>query len=165
MHPDRTGLRNHLRMNAAKIFVTDDNADNAKAAAMLLRVYGWQARTFTDARECLDAALKEPPACILTDLNMPGMDGIALIESLSSNGLEVPVIVITGATPDSPELRRARELAYAIVRKTHEAAELEPAVRQALAKEDTRRPRPDGPTPDRVGRGAPAEGGDEGSAP
>jgi len=140
MHPDRTGLRNPLRMNAAMIFVTDDNADNAMAAAMLLRMYGWQARTFTDARECLDAALKEPPACVLTDLNMPGMDGIALVEALRANGLEVPVIVMTGATPDSPELRRARELACAVVRKTHEAAELEPAVRRALAQADARRP-------------------------
>lgn len=148
-------------MNAGTIFVTDDYADNALAMAMLLGVHGWRARTFTDARECLEAALKDPPDCILTDLHMPGMDGIALIEALRSERLEIPVIVMTGAAPDSPELRRAQALAAAIVRKTHEAEELEAAMLRVLAVPG---PHPHGAQPDPVGRGEPIEDG-EGGAP
>lgn len=142
MHPDKLFRRSKLCMDAVTIFVIDDHADNALMVAMLLRIYGWKARTFSNAQELVAEALIQPPACVVTDLNMPGTDGIALIEALRSNGLEVPVVVMTGATPGSPELRRARDLANAIVSKTHEATELEGAVRDAIASSHSTLPIP-----------------------
>ena len=94
-------------MDGEMVFVVDDNADGREAASMLLTVYGWRTRTFDDASSCVAAAADDPPACILSDLQMPRMDGNALMEALRATGVNVPVVVMTGASKGSDAAVRA----------------------------------------------------------
>ena len=80
----------------AHIFIADDDADHlAYVVACVLRL-GHQATTFSDGRACLDGIAKGKPDLLLTDIFMPGMDGIELVTALNERGLDVPVIGMTG---------------------------------------------------------------------
>ena len=96
-----------MDMDGLMIFVVDDDRDVGEVSASLLSAFGWKTRTFRDARDCLAAALDQPPACILSDLQMPRMDGNALMEALRATGVNVPVVVMTGASKGSDAAVRA----------------------------------------------------------
>lgn len=89
----------------APIFVVDDDKDSRDVLAALLTRAGWTVRTFAGARECAAALESSRPACVITDLQMPGMDGIGLLHQARSLHAEVPVIVMTGS--ERPEHRAA----------------------------------------------------------
>jgi two-component system, LuxR family, response regulator FixJ len=116
------------------IFIIEDNVSVRDATRMLLSALGYPVRTFANAGECLAAIAAEAPACVVSDLQMPGMDGAQLIEELARRGMAPPVIVITGLGPSSPLVARAqaggaREVLY----KPVPGEQLVAAVRRAVA--------------------------------
>lgn len=115
------------------LFVVDDNADACALAALLLGSYGWQVRTFNDAITCLEAALEAPPACIVTDLQMPMTDGNQLIDTLRAAGLQVPVVVVTASPADSVAALRAAAIAAGFLNKPYEVEQLHQIVSKAVA--------------------------------
>jgi FixJ family two-component response regulator len=120
-------------MDAPLIFVVDDNADACELAGFLLASYGWQTRAFQDGRSCIEAALQQAPACILSDLQMPVMDGLQLIESLRAAGLQVPVVIMTASPGDSPPVLHAASRAAGLVSKPYEAELLNDMLSRAIA--------------------------------
>ena len=122
-----------MDMDDLMIFVVDDDQDVCEASSWLLKAYGWHTRTFNDARDCLAAAVEEPPVCILSDLQMPFMDGTDLMEELLAAGVDVPVVMVTGLTQPSPDWMRAAELATAMVAKPCDSAELNRVISRAVA--------------------------------
>ena len=78
------------------VFIVDDDASVIKALSRLMRVKGYDARSFTSPQEFLahhDSAL---PGCAVFDVSMPGLDGLALQQALTAAGSHRPVIFITG---------------------------------------------------------------------
>jgi two-component system response regulator FixJ len=75
--------------------VEDDELVRGLLAAMLASA-GIASRTFASAVDFLDAAADLGPGCIITDLQMPQVDGIELIGRLAQLGVQRPVIVISG---------------------------------------------------------------------
>lgn len=79
----------------ATIHVVDDDAAMRDSLRMLLEAAGFAARTFDNAV----AFLASDPAghgCVLTDVRMPEIDGLALLRRLREQGVQLPVIVMTG---------------------------------------------------------------------
>lgn len=78
------------------VYVIDDDEGARHSLEFLIDCAGLKARSFPSA----DAFLKaDPPlehACVITDVRMPGMNGIELAQELKRRGSHVPVIVITG---------------------------------------------------------------------
>lgn len=120
-------------MEASLIFVVDDSTDSGEMASALLRSMGWHTRTFSDAGHCLRAALQHAPACILSDLNMPVMNGLQLMDALAAAGLTIPVVIMTGSPADSAPVRRAAMRAAGIIRKPYEAEALDSLLHSAVA--------------------------------
>ena len=85
----------------APILIVDDDGDIRTALEMLLSYEGyevWTARDGAEALARLDAedANGRQAACVLSDLKMPGMDGLDLLEALSERRNAPPVVMISG---------------------------------------------------------------------
>lgn len=79
------------------VFVIDDDFAVRDSLVTLLRSEGLRARGFASAVEFFDNLPADPVACVVTDLRMPGMDGIEVVNRLAAlHGDAWPVVVITG---------------------------------------------------------------------
>jgi len=92
------------------ISVIDDDGEVRASLQNFLRAAGMAVRSFPGAREFLDDT--GPSDCVITDLHMPDMDGLALLDALAARGSAAPVIVMT-AFPT--EAARARSEAFGVV--------------------------------------------------
>ena len=88
-----------------RILVVDDDAGARTALIGLLGGEGYQVDTAPDGRAALERLVELPPDVIVTDLDMPVMNGMQLLAELRGRGQDVPVIVVTSAT----EIRSAVE--------------------------------------------------------
>lgn len=81
---------------SATVFVVDDDASFLKSVERLLRASGYTVRTFDSAKAFLEHADLGTPGCVVTDLQMPGCNGLELQEALGKSGNPLPVIFMTG---------------------------------------------------------------------
>ncbi len=89
---------------STRVAIVDDDTSVCRALARLLRAHGLAVDTYGSARAFLDALRGPAPACLVVDLQMPGMTGLELQQQLAADGFQIPVIVITAH--DAPETRR-----------------------------------------------------------
>lgn len=83
-------------MSQATVCVVDDDAAMRDSLAAVLESAGHAVRTFASAREFLAVRESAPCGCLIADIRMPEMDGLALQEELVRTNAGIPVIVITG---------------------------------------------------------------------
>ena len=81
---------------APLISIVDDDALARDGIRELVESLGYQTTTFESAEDFLKSSLIAETACLITDLQMPGLSGIELQETLQSQGYQTPVILITG---------------------------------------------------------------------
>ncbi len=97
----------------ADIVVIDDEARYRRLIAQVLTGAGHDVRQAGDGTEGLMMCRQRSPELVITDLVMPGMEGIETILQLSRERPEVPVLAISGAEPASVYLRAATALGAA----------------------------------------------------
>ena len=78
------------------VHVIDDDPAMRDSLTFLLGVHGFQASAYESAAAFLSAIAQKHPDCVVTDVRMPGMNGLELVRHLKAEGINVPVIVITG---------------------------------------------------------------------
>ena len=78
------------------VHVVDDDADLLRAISRLLRSHGYASRTYSSAAEFLGAGVPDGPACLLLDLNMPGMTGLELQQVISDYPSRLSIVFISG---------------------------------------------------------------------
>jgi len=78
------------------VFIVDDDEAVRDSLELLLESAGHAVQVFEAAPDALEACRARPPACIVTDVRMPEMDGLEFQEKLAASGIRVPVIVMTG---------------------------------------------------------------------
>lgn len=91
---------------AALIAIVDDDKGVRNALQRMLRAHGFDAAVFDSAEHFLSEAAAAHPACLIADVRMPGMTGIALHDHLTAQGVRLPTILIT-ARPTVGERQRA----------------------------------------------------------
>ncbi len=81
----------------ARIVVADDNADMRDYVTRLLRERGWDVEAVTNGQAALDAARERVPDLVLTDIMMPGLDGLAVLRALKADARTgaVPVVLLS----------------------------------------------------------------------
>ncbi len=77
-------------------YVVDDDEAARQSLTFLLRAQGIRARSFASAQPFLEQLQPEASGCVITDVRMPGMDGLTLLSTLKAMGGPLPVIVMTG---------------------------------------------------------------------
>ena len=90
--------------HSAIIAVVDDDESVRIALDSLLRSYGYTVRVFASAEAFLSSSAVQGTACLISDIQMPGMSGIQLYDELSARGLTIPVIFITGYQGQPPQV-------------------------------------------------------------
>jgi FixJ family two-component response regulator len=78
------------------VFLVDDDAAVRDALGLLLGIQGYRIAPFANAEDFLKAWRPAWLGCLLIDIRMPGMDGLALQQRLKTLGCALPVIIITG---------------------------------------------------------------------
>ncbi len=78
------------------VFIVDDDQEVREAIALLMQSIGLPAETYDSAQSFLDSFNPEHPGCLVLDVRMKGMSGLALQEHLNDLPLAPPVIIITG---------------------------------------------------------------------
>ncbi len=86
--------------NKAMIAVVDNDESVRMALDSLLRSSGYTVHTYAGAHEFLCSDGPGVTACLISDIQMPEMDGIRMYEKLAAMGIHIPVIFITG-NPDA----------------------------------------------------------------
>ena len=82
--------------NAMKIAIVDDEQDMRQSISQWLALSGYDTETFASAEEALGTLGPEYPGIVISDIKMPGMDGIQLLKKLMGADSALPVIMITG---------------------------------------------------------------------
>ena len=82
----------------ARILIVDDEADNRRVYGDLLTAEGYAVRRAANAAAAFDLAVESPPDLVLSDVSMPGEDGISLLSRLRAEKktANVPVILMSG---------------------------------------------------------------------
>lgn len=83
-------------MSNPTIHVIDDDEDVRKAMAFLLGSAGHAVRVHASATQFLETLETVQPGCIVSDVRMPGIDGLELQRRLKDRGVGLPVIIMTG---------------------------------------------------------------------
>ncbi|WP_090138523.1 response regulator transcription factor [Kosakonia oryziphila] len=78
------------------VYVVDDDNAVRKALVRLLASEGYRAIDFASAESFLSHPLVGVPACLILDLNMPGVNGFDVASALKDRGRELPIIFLTG---------------------------------------------------------------------
>jgi len=106
-----------------------------KALARLCTCAGLKARTFASAREFLDIAVPESPACLLLDVRMPGLSGLDLQAELASRNIQTPVVFITGHGDIPTSVRAMKAGAVDFLTKPFKDSNLISVIRHAIGKD------------------------------
>jgi CheY-like chemotaxis protein len=96
--------------NATRVLLVEDAPILRYAFGRLLRLHGFEVMEANNGREALACLSKFRPQLIVTDLTMPVMDGVVLIERLRADPetAEVPVVAITAEATEQAEQRARR---------------------------------------------------------
>ncbi|WP_292292988.1 sigma-54 dependent transcriptional regulator [Marivita sp.] len=81
---------------AMKIAIVDDEKDMRQSISQWLALSGYDTETFASAEEALGAVGTDYPGIVISDIKMPGMDGIQFLRKLMGSDSALPVIMITG---------------------------------------------------------------------
>jgi two-component system response regulator FixJ len=80
------------------VYIVDDDLQVRESLELFVRSVGLNVETFASAEDFLDRYVDSPgpPRCLVVDVRMPGLSGLGLQEKLASEGIQIPMIIITG---------------------------------------------------------------------
>jgi putative nucleotidyltransferase with HDIG domain len=127
----------HLVDNLAaptRILIVDDDASVRDVISVLLQEEGYECRTASSAETALDIAAAEAPPLVISDMKMPGRDGIWLLEAFRERYPETAVIMLTGYGDTEAAVDCLRRGAVDYLLKPPKLTDLIRAIERALAK-------------------------------
>ncbi|MBS0362416.1 MAG: response regulator [Proteobacteria bacterium] len=118
------------------VFVVDDDAAALDSLVLLLRSDGLYPSGYSSAVEFLDALPTEARGCVISDVRMPGMDGVQLVRALKQMASPLPIILVTGHADVSVAVQAMKAGASDFVQKPYESEQILRLVRAALEEND-----------------------------
>jgi FixJ family two-component response regulator len=117
---------------APLIAVVDDDVMICEATKDLVEAFGFNARTFTSAGEFLNSDCVSSTACLISDVQMPGMNGLQLHRQLITSGRHIPVIFITAFPNERVRKRAVAAGAVCYLSKPFDSERLRSCISSAL---------------------------------
>lgn len=114
------------------ITVIDDDKGMRDAIVEMLELDGYAGRGFASAVSFFAREPQDPCDCIISDMRMPGLDGIGLQRRLNLAGSRIPIVFVSSYACERTRLRALDAGAISVLRKPVSAAELTDAVHLAL---------------------------------
>jgi FixJ family two-component response regulator len=128
-----------MSSNAPIVFVVDDDASFLASVTRFLRASGFFVQAYSSATEFLAYRPADVPGCVVADLQMPGMTGIQLQETLTKTANPLPIVFLTGKGSIPASVAAMRHGAEDFLTKTAPKDELLAAVRRALNRDEEER--------------------------
>ena len=122
--------------NPPVVAVVDDDEDIRDALSDLLLVMGYSCQAFDRAETFLAAHAPDRFDCLITDIRMPGMSGLELLQRLKAAGSTMPVIVVTSMTDPVTRSRALASGAHAYLTKPVNDDVLLQSLRSAMPGRD-----------------------------
>jgi two-component system, NtrC family, response regulator AtoC len=122
-----------------KILIVDDEPNMLHMLSTLLTQDGFETQCAQTAQQALDLAENEHFDFILSDIRMPGMDGIQLVEQLRNRGINVTIILMSAYGSIELALEALRKGAYDYISKPFKTDEVVLTLRKAAEREKLRR--------------------------
>ncbi|WP_084421340.1 response regulator transcription factor [Henriciella litoralis] len=116
------------------IHLVDDDEAVRHSASFMLRLAGYRVQTHKDGVSFLDDVEKLEEGCILLDVQMPKMSGLAVQKELNARGIGMPVVVLTGHGDVSVAVQAMKAGAVNFVEKPYEKQVLLKALEEAFAQ-------------------------------
>lgn len=114
------------------VHLVDDDEAIRHSASFMLRLSGYRVQTHPDGVSFLDNLDTLESGCILLDVQMPKMNGLAVQKALNERGCEMPVIVLTGHGDVSVAVQAMKEGAVNFVEKPYEKQVLLAAINEGF---------------------------------
>jgi two-component system C4-dicarboxylate transport response regulator DctD len=117
-----------------RVILVDDEPLILRACSQTLELAGVEVQAFETAEQALALAGRDFEGIVVTDVRLPGMDGLTLLARLRLVDPELPVVLITGHSDVAMAVQAMREGAYDFIPKPFASAHLVDVVRRALDK-------------------------------
>jgi len=117
------------------VIVVDDDRSFRRSMERLLRLAGYQIRSFASALEFLHGPRPDMPACLVSDVRMPGLNGLELQRELAGAGWQIPIIFITGHGDVPTSVRAMKAGAVDFLGKPFRERDLLKAIEHALGRD------------------------------
>ena len=118
------------------VFIVDDDEAVRGALRLLMKSVGHEAKTFDSGDEFLASCNPGISGCLILDIRMPGMSGLELQETLHQQGVDIPIIFITGHGDVPMAVQAMRHGAMEFLQKPFREQDLVDLVNQALEKNE-----------------------------
>lgn len=115
------------------VFIIDDDASVRDALGLMLGLRGYRTAVFADAASFLSSYQADWHGCLLVDIRMPGMNGLALQQALRDRGCAIPVVIITGHGDVASAREAFRVAAIDFLEKPLDEFRLLQAINEAFA--------------------------------
>jgi two-component system response regulator HydG len=127
-----------MSTRAARILVVDDDASARNALKSLLTTQGYTVDLAADGEAALGQLNDAPADLVVTDLDMPNMNGMQLLQQIRERDRALPVIVVTSATDVQSAVAAMRTGAFHYLTKPVDFDELSLCIERALEQRDLR---------------------------
>ncbi len=117
------------------VFVVDDDPSVRRSLGRLLATTGYAVELFASADTFLDRHRHEGPGCLILDVQLPGMDGLALQEQITHQEDALPIIFISGHADIPISVRAMKTGALDFLPKPFDAEAMLAAVAAAVARD------------------------------
>ena len=118
------------------VFVVDDDEAALDSLLLLLRSEGLNPSGFSSGEQFLAALAPDARGCVISDVRMPGMDGVELLRTLKAKRSDLPVIIITGHADVTVAVQAMKAGAADFVEKPFESELILRLVRACLEEND-----------------------------
>ena len=117
------------------ILIADDEPLTRQSLYEILKFEGYRVTTAKDGLEALGLIEKLLPEIVISDMKMPGMEGLQLVKEMKARGLEIPVILITGYGSIEAAVEAMREGAFDYVTKPIVDSEIKVVIEKILKQQ------------------------------
>ena len=124
-----------MSSNESTVYVVDDDASFRTAVSRLLRASGFTVKAYSSATEFLARHDGDASGCVLSDLQMPQMNGLDLQSALALTGNPIPILFLTAHGDIRSTVQAMRDGAEDFLEKTAPKKELLDAVTRAIARD------------------------------
>jgi FixJ family two-component response regulator len=123
-----------LFMSQPTVFIVDDDEAYRDSLEELVSSVGHPSRTFSSAQDFLDIFTLELAGCLVLDVRMARMSGLALQEKLNTMGSRIPIVFISGHGDIAMAVKAVKDGAVDFVQKPYREQELLDAIDEALRR-------------------------------
>jgi FixJ family two-component response regulator len=124
-----------MKKKDSLVILVDDDRSFRRSTERLLRTAGYQVQSFGSALEFLHSPRPDVPACLVSDVRMPGLNGLDLQSELARAGWQIPIIFITGHGDVPTSVRAMKAGAVDFLSKPCREQDLLDAIKRALERD------------------------------